>query len=125
VCSCRDGYTDYDCSKLALQTPWEIVTEIFVGGLMGYYPVLLVMLLALLLLTCFCLSGYLVNRWRGRYGTAAVPMWEYYAKTWRNAPLFEPIFAVSAATQTPQPPPQAKNPRRNLPESRLDVQRGA
>ena len=27
-------------------------------------------------------------------------MWDFYAKRWRNAPLFEPIFAVSAATQT-------------------------
>ena len=87
---------------------------------MGYYPVLMVTLLALMLITCFCLAGYIVNRWRGRFGTAAVPMWEYYAKTWRNAPLFEPIFAVSAATQTPPAAPQDKSQRttgsrRNVP----------
>ena len=77
---------------------------------MGYYPVLMVTLLALMLITCFCLAGYIVNRWRGRFGTAAVPMWEYYAKTWRNAPLFEPIFAVAATTQTPTPRPFSPSP---------------
>ena len=51
----------------------------------------------------FCSVGYVLNRSRGRFGTAAVPMWDYYAKTWRNAPLFEPIFHVSASTQTPTP----------------------
>ena len=80
------------------------------GGLQGFYPVLLVTLVALMALILFCLVGYVVNRWRGRFGTAAIPMWEYYAKTWRNAPLFEPIFAVSAATQTPPPPKQANAP---------------
>lgn len=100
ICACRQGYTDYDCSKVALQTPLQV----FEGGLSGYYPVVMVALLALMLLTLACILGYVVNRWRGRFGTAAVPLWEYYAKTWRNAPLFEPIFAVSAATQTPPPP---------------------
>ena len=41
--------------------------------------------------------------WRGRFGTSAIPMWDYYVKRWRNAPLFEPIFAVPAATQTAAP----------------------
>ena len=75
------------------------------GALQGYYPILLVALVGLISLTCFCGVGYAVNRSRGRFGTAAVPMWDYYAKRWRNAPLFEPIFSVSAATQTPNPRP--------------------
>ena len=49
----------------------------------------------------FCCVGYAFNRWRGKFGPTAVPMFDYYAKRWRNAPLFEPIFAVSASTQTP------------------------
>ena len=61
----------------------------------------LIMLVALLF---FCCVGYGFNRWRGRFGTSAIPMWDFYAKRWRNAPLFEPIFAVQAATQTPPPP---------------------
>jgi len=106
ACTCRDGYGDYDCSKLVMDT----YAEVLMGGLQGFYPVLLVTLVALMALILFCLVGYVVNRWRGRFGTAAIPMWEYYAKTWRNAPLFEPIFAVSAATQTPPPPKQANAP---------------
>ncbi len=48
----------------------------------------------------FC-GGYLVNKARGKWGVSAIPLWDFYAKKWRNAPIFEPIFSVSAATQTP------------------------
>mmetsp|Transcript_18872 Transcript_18872/g.48236 ORF Transcript_18872/g.48236 Transcript_18872/m.48236 type:complete len:557 (+) Transcript_18872:24-1694(+) len=112
MCKCREGYGGEDCAELNLGTPWEVLY----GGLQGYSPVLLVTLVSLMALSVFCICGYCVNRWRGRFGTAAVPMWEYYAKTWRNAPLFEPIFAVSAATQTQTPPPAKRSSSRaNIP----------
>ena len=77
---------------------------VFLEGIQGFYPVMLVTFVGLCALLCFCCLGYSFNRWRGRFGTSAIPMWDYYAKRWRNAPLFEPIFAVPAATQTPPPP---------------------
>jgi len=97
-CVCRDGYEGYDCGDLQPML-WK---NAFLAGFAGYYPLLFVALVALIGLLAFCCLGYCFNRWRGRFGTSAVPMFDFYAKRWRNAPLFEPIFAVSAATQTPK-----------------------
>ena len=100
VCMCRPGYTGPECQLLAPR----YMGVVFLEGLQGFHPVFLITFVALFALLLFCCVGYTFNRWRGRNGTSAVPMWDFYAKRWRNAPLFEPIFAVPAATQTPPPP---------------------
>ena len=100
MCQCRDDYAGAECETLAPR----YLAVVFMEGLQGYHPVMLPTVIMLLALLCFCCVGYTFNRWRGRFGTSAIPMWDYYAKRWRNAPLFEPIFAVPAATQTPAPP---------------------
>jgi len=87
------------------------IADILLGALQGYYPSVLVAILGLLFGTVFCAVGYIMNRSRGKTGTSAVPMWDYYAKRWRNAPLFEPIFAVAASTQTPPPRQAPRTPR--------------
>lgn len=112
VCVCYGGFEGTDCSRVAPTS----FGAILLGALQGYYPAVLVALLALFGCVCFCGIGYIVNRAAGRVGTSAVPMWDYYAKRWRNAPLFEPIFAVSATTQTPPPKlAAAALPRSNYP----------
>uniref|UniRef100_A0A7S2BFZ6 EGF-like domain-containing protein n=1 Tax=Haptolina brevifila TaxID=156173 RepID=A0A7S2BFZ6_9EUKA len=108
VCACYEGYEGSDCSRLSPTT----FGSVLLGGFQGYYPVVLICLFGFIGCICFCGLGYILNRAAGRVGTAAVPMWDYYAKRWRNAPLFEPIFAVSATTQTPPARPVAKAPPR-------------
>jgi len=95
-CNCRVGYTGARCEDLMPRTAGVVFFE----GIQGFSPVLLISFVAICGLVCFCCTGYSFNRWRGRFGTSAIPMWDYFAKRWRNAPLFEPIFAVPAATQT-------------------------
>ena len=99
MCECRAGYDGVECATLAPR----YLGIVFLEGIQGFHPVMLPTFIALSALLCFCCVGYTFNRWHGRFGTSAVPMWDYYAKRWRNAPLFEPIFAVPAATQTPAP----------------------
>ena len=99
MCQCREGYDGPECETLAAR----YLSAVFLEGLQGFNPVMLPTTVALMGLCCFCCMGYSFNRWRGRFGTSAIPMWDYYAKRWRNAPLFEPIFAVPAATQTAAP----------------------
>jgi len=104
-CVCREGYTGVSCQLFASRT----ASIIFMEAIQGFYPLLFIFFLLSVGLCIFCCVGYGFNRWRGRFGTSAIPMWDYYAKRWRNAPLFEPIFAVPAATQTPPPPPTSKS----------------
>jgi len=96
VCHCREGFTGSDCSEIV---KWEY-GSVLSYSLQGFMPVAFIALLFLFTFLGFCCFGYSFNRWRGATGTAAIPLWDYYAKRMRNAPLFEPIFAVSAATQT-------------------------
>jgi len=102
ACVCRNGYAGVECDLAARLS----YTTILLEGIWGFYPIVLITFVLLTALCCFCCMGYIFNRWLGRFGTSAVPMWDYYAKRWRNAPLFEPIFAVPAATQTTAPPPK-------------------
>lgn len=95
-CVCRDGYGGADCG-LRLAPTWR---QMLLTGLQARNPLIMITMLLLIGMLCFCCMGYCFNRWRGRFGTSAIPLWDYYAKRWRNAPLFEPIFAVSATTQT-------------------------
>jgi hypothetical protein len=99
-CQCRAGYAGADCSELA---PLAI-GEVLIGSLDGSSPLFLVIVVALGVGLSFCLFGYAFNRLQGRSGTSAVPLWDHYSNQWRNAPLFEPIFAVAASTQMPSQP---------------------
>ena len=39
------------------------------------------------------IGGYLVNRCMlGKSGLSALPLYDYFMKKWRDAPLFEPVF---------------------------------
>lgn len=95
-CQCRDGYIGNDCAELAS----ESIGTLFGYAFRGFFPIAAIALLFFISIFLFCCFGYLFNRFTGRFGTAAIPMWDYYAKRWRNAPLFEPIFFASASTQT-------------------------
>ena len=39
------------------------------------------------------IGGYLVNRCMlGKSEMSALPLYDYFMKKWRDAPLFEPVF---------------------------------
>ena len=71
------------------------------GGMYAYYPQFVLIFYSACFLFGFCTLGYVVNRMNGKFGTSAIPMWDYYAKKWRNAPLFEPV--LHSRPKVPQP----------------------
>lgn len=71
-------------------------------SIMGHMPIALVAVVFVGLFLLFTVAGYAYNRARGVRGVAALPMWDYYAKRWTDAPVFEPTVAVSVNTPTPR-----------------------
>jgi hypothetical protein len=92
ACACRPGYAGADCSQVAPPTGGELLLLV----LQGASPALLVGALAVLGTFGACTVGYVLNRSRGRAGTAAIPMWAYLSKRWADAPLFEPMRSPGA-----------------------------
>ncbi|KAL1526391.1 hypothetical protein AB1Y20_015104 [Prymnesium parvum] len=87
ACTCYEGYEGIDCSTAEPQS----IKDAFLGGMFAYYPIFVLFFYSFIFLFMFCFVGYIMNRCNGRFGTSAIPMWDYYAKKWRNAPLFEPV----------------------------------
>ncbi|KAL3934004.1 MAG: hypothetical protein SGPRY_000026 [Prymnesium sp.] len=88
ACTCYEGYEGVECSTVQPQS----LKSVLVGSTFAYSPISVLVFYLLIFLFGFCLLGYIINRFNGRLGTSAIPMWDYYAKKWRNAPLFEPVL---------------------------------
>ena len=90
ACSCYDGYTGTDCSTIVGIT----VMQIMQSGLRAELPLVAVVLVLLLfLVVCFVLA-HVRNLLSGKFGLAAVPLYDFFMKKWRNAPIYEPVYYV-------------------------------
>ena len=72
------------------------MSDALLGGLFAYYPAFVLFFYGSVFFFLFCILGYLVNRCNGKWGTSAIPMWDYYSKKWRNAPLFDPVYSSAS-----------------------------
>lgn len=90
ACQCFEGYGGADCSDLVGVTLHRTLVE----GLRAELPLVLVVLVTLALVVICFVTQHIRNLCAGKYGLAAIPLYDFLMKKWRNAPTFEPVYAT-------------------------------
>ena len=84
-CQCHPGWRGETCASRdkMVQMSSLLLDDLLAGHnkmegeVTIFYPLYMVALVAIILLSAVCIFGYLLNLWRGARGAAAIPYFQY------------------------------------------------